>query len=118
MMERWTTQRGQPLLLFDLGTRQDVCRCGGTVSDGGGEKRDSDAHLYTTHDPIGSYAGVWLDIPNKSGPLHGVAPPFKNYRNSPILRPLREDRGTGAGNWMCGRSQGSPRALQGSCTDR
>ena len=26
--------------------------------------------------------------------------------------------GAGLRDWMCGRSQGSPRALQGSCTDR
>eukprot|EP00964_Phaeocystis_antarctica_P087753 scaffold55763_cov75-Phaeocystis_antarctica.AAC.4 len=49
---------------------------------------ESVIHLYTTHDPTGSYSGVWLDIPHKSTPL-------QNYRNSPILRPLREDRGRG-----------------------
>ena len=40
-------------------------------------ENESVIHLYTTHDPIGSSAGVWLDIPDKSDPLHGVAPPFK-----------------------------------------
>jgi len=42
-----------------------------------GVMNESVIHLYTTHDPIGSYAGVWLDIPDKSDQLHGVAPPFK-----------------------------------------
>ena len=60
-----------------------------------GVMNESVIHLYTTHDPIGSYAGVWLDIPDKSHPLHGVAPPFKTIEIHPILRPLREDRGRG-----------------------
>ena len=60
-----------------------------------GVMNESVIHLYTTPDPIGSYAGVWLDIPDKSDPLHGAAPPFKIVEIHPILRPLREDRGRG-----------------------
>ena len=48
-----------------------------------GVMNESVIHLYTTHDPIGSYAGVWLDIPDKSDPLHGVAPPFKTIEIHP-----------------------------------
>ena len=40
---------------------------------------ESVIHLYTTPDLIGSYAGVWLDILDKSDPLHGAAPPFKIF---------------------------------------
>ena len=60
-----------------------------------GVMNESVIHIYTTHDPIGSYAGVWLDNPQKSHPLHGAAPPFKTIEIHPILRPLREDRGRG-----------------------
>ena len=49
-----------------------------------GVMNESVIHLYTTHDPIGSYAGVWLDIPDKSHPLHGVAPPLKTIEIHPI----------------------------------
>ena len=49
-----------------------------------GVMNESVIHLYTTHDPIGSYAGVWLDIPDKSDPLHGVAPPFKIIKIHPF----------------------------------
>eukprot|EP00964_Phaeocystis_antarctica_P074863 scaffold46115_cov66-Phaeocystis_antarctica.AAC.7 len=62
--------------------------------------------------------GRWLDIPEESAACYGVLPPFKTIEIHPCLRPLREDLGAGPGNWICGRSQGSPRALQGSCTDR
>ena len=48
-----------------------------------GVMNESVIHLHTTHDPIGSYAGVWLDIPDKSDPLHGVAPPFKTIKIHP-----------------------------------
>ena len=50
-----------------------------------GVMNESVIHLYTTHDPIGSYAGVWLDIPDKSHPLHGVAPPLKTIEIHPIF---------------------------------
>eukprot|EP00964_Phaeocystis_antarctica_P030730 scaffold17384_cov48-Phaeocystis_antarctica.AAC.2 len=36
---------------------------------------ESVIHLYPTHDPIGSYAGVKLDIPDKSDPLRPRASP-------------------------------------------
>ena len=49
-----------------------------------GVMNESVIHLYTTHDPIGSYAGFWLDIPDKSDPLHGVAPPFKTIEIRPF----------------------------------
>ena len=60
-----------------------------------GVMNESVIHIYTTHDPIGSYARVWLDTPQKSHPLHGAAPPFKTIEIHPIVRPLREDRGRG-----------------------
>ena len=52
-------------------------------------------HLHTTHDPVGSYAGVWLDIPEKSDPLHGVAPPFKTIEIHPEFRKKWQAQGNG-----------------------
>eukprot|EP00964_Phaeocystis_antarctica_P154478 scaffold123179_cov75-Phaeocystis_antarctica.AAC.3 len=57
---------------------------------------ESAIHLYTTHDPIGNYAGVWqARYSRQIRPVARCCTPLQNYRNSPILRPLREDRGRG-----------------------
>ena len=58
---------------------------------------ESVIHLYTTHDPIGSYAGVWLDIPDKSDPLHGFAPPFKIVENFTHFTASEGGQGQGQG---------------------
>ena len=58
---------------------------------------ESVIHLYTTPDPIGSYAGVWLDIPDNSDPLHSVAPRFKTIEVTTHFTASEGEEGQGQG---------------------
>ena len=64
-----------------------------------GVMHESVIHLYTTRDPIGSYAGVWLDTPEKSDPLHGVlrGAPLENYLEIHPFFTASEGQGQGIG---------------------
>ena len=64
-----------------------------------GVMHESVIHLYTTRDPIGSYAGVWLDTPEKSDPLHGVlrGAPLQNYLEIHPFFTASEGQGQGIG---------------------
>ena len=62
-----------------------------------GVMNESVIHLYTTPDPIGSYAGVWLDIPDNSDPLHSVAPRFKTIEVTTHFTASEGEEGQGQG---------------------